>query len=1799
MRPCCCNKLPTSACVLPYTTTIYITYVDGSTISLEDLLNKINPGTSGLPAAWNSGGGQIFWERDKGVPREIELVFTKDDSYAYSSSLLWEQGQIPEDLELDILDASNTQPISIITSEKHGLRSSNEVIISGVEGNIAANNNEDRPTWRIEVVDDDTFNLIGSDGRITDTNGEYVWLTGTVTVEKPPPPTQKDVLFEFNLGNKVEYFTTELDWNDETQTLESTNLEVFDLNHTVYNPICPADRDEKEVFIPDIGFELAQDILNIETGGGYGWDVRNFSFKTKPDFNRFFSTSDMQSYSMKIRFGEDITRARFYEVKVAFKEDEEDDPKHSISIYSNTWQIGPTSTRDHRIQGGTLYAWDIPNDKGEQLLELIDNSDTPSGIPEVGEDSKSEWLTCLTLQPTTDSTALVFDNDDPFKMPDDPTEIGGSLALMDSKSAPIGVKLYDFPEEGFITTSVTGEPAEIDKKYFYKRTEPDLNQKVFMGAFAEATRSFVENPIFVIGGSEGASDAPTNVVTVPYTNPVGNWINGHDIKLDFTKRYIYLDPRYKRNIDNINQPTIQLRVGSVIVTSSSAHELVTGDRVRITEVDEPMDILNQEFTITVLSFNTFSLDGAPQVSHLDYSGGGKIQVYRQKTIDYTMEIGKQAFVSAECESIVAKCPNMALLGLEVNDPKETMMCDPVGDPVNISKVPLINSEGSTDPFSTGCYDPEPAIEPSKYDCVGENDSFFVEHNQGSFGKFDLVADTSGSTPAADVLAEECWDSYDEYKNDYLAKVNSVVENGYRAYGNKTTPSGITRRCLPKQAREYELHAMQATLDYDLNTWPHYTKPDEPDASMQVNCLHPPGGCIEDGEWKPEHKINFKCVGDVTLKSEIRPDCFWDFPQLANSEDKEGSTPKRYKNLEILTGQIFYLYPRKRYYAFEIQEYISQFPATYYKGYSYEAAKTGDCDELFGAPSDYKWEECKKVELIEKKIVDVSASPPDTPIAVATEEAHGFETGDEITISGVEGISGANGTFTITVLTDIDFELGDSSGNGFYDIENPTGTATKSTSNVEPRIRDIQWKETKPYTTKIEPDTSGFDFTTTVNTRWSAWDYKDKLVTGEHDCQITAESVNEGEIQDNICRQMEEVEHVIVDATNASPIGITTEEAHGLKTGDKVKIYGVLGNTAANNTESNTHWTITLVTSTEFDLDDSTGNADYEGLGTAVSEVDKTTIYTQNIWYKSMLAGDDAKYLPFYDARTIPSDSSVIYYFKTKFIEQKDLLQTARENEEEGIIYETLQWEQDLKLINVSKTIATAINSGYSEGELDVQSDTFDYYKNSMLQTTKSANIAGQKLLLMTPEEVIPEDGDIPIEDKKYKEKWSIHKGIMSEYKFEVDTIFDIKTRPPIKCPSDLDDMDCLVYEDIIVQGKRCLRNYSPCSFFGPKQIGDITVIPKESFSPYLSESECPPSIAASDPPNCCKTLREDKTEPCCTAERKAANQPIWSLQNPNSAIATINATHIDPYFSKSTLDTFMATVDEKNIEVTTNCGCDTYIEWGSRIDVVGTADGGCYRGTCRPKGSFVTADTNSFFFTTNIATATCEWKIPKNGTKGEEDIDVFPANTAVSGGCDAITVGFRGDVTICTDLVPCTNMPDREDIGNGPIQPGQIGGGLGDTDPIISGECIASGGTCKQCGTSKGHVITPLEELLLKGRLSQEVFQCFGKCRNGGLALCATTDLLKEECLTSCRNNLWRYLKVRIKETCKYIVSPFACLDNPIEGKFTTLDLIDKTTDRFEDTVSHEDKSLNTSTHTATTLKDILPEFIIAQEECE
>lgn len=68
---------------------------------------------------------------------------------------------------------------------------------------------------------------------------------------------------------------------------------------------------------------------------------------------------------------------------------------------------------------------------------------------------------------------------------------------------------------------------------------------------------------------------------------------------------------------------------------------------------------------------------------------------------------------------------------------------------------------------------------------------------------------------------------------------------------------------------------------------------------------------------------------------------------------------------------------------------------------------------------------------------------------------------------------------------------------------------------------------------------------------------------------------------------------ITDATDASPIVITTQGAHGFNNGQQVEIQNVGGNTAANG-----NFVIALITAASFSLKGSTGNGAYTSGGTA-------------------------------------------------------------------------------------------------------------------------------------------------------------------------------------------------------------------------------------------------------------------------------------------------------------------------------------------------------------------------------------------------------------------------------------------------------------------------------------------------------------------------------------------------------------------------------------------------------------------------
>jgi hypothetical protein len=84
--------------------------------------------------------------------------------------------------------------------------------------------------------------------------------------------------------------------------------------------------------------------------------------------------------------------------------------------------------------------------------------------------------------------------------------------------------------------------------------------------------------------------------------------------------------------------------------------------------------------------------------------------------------------------------------------------------------------------------------------------------------------------------------------------------------------------------------------------------------------------------------------------------------------------------------------------------------------------------------------------------------------------------------------------------------------------------------------------------------------------------------------FTGDVESAAEIYATVCQN---ISGSITNATNASPIVITTSVAHGLTTGDTVAVIGVGGNGAATGTHQ-----VTVLSATTFSLDGSTGDGAY-------------------------------------------------------------------------------------------------------------------------------------------------------------------------------------------------------------------------------------------------------------------------------------------------------------------------------------------------------------------------------------------------------------------------------------------------------------------------------------------------------------------------------------------------------------------------------------------------------------------------------
>lgn len=84
---------------------------------------------------------------------------------------------------------------------------------------------------------------------------------------------------------------------------------------------------------------------------------------------------------------------------------------------------------------------------------------------------------------------------------------------------------------------------------------------------------------------------------------------------------------------------------------------------------------------------------------------------------------------------------------------------------------------------------------------------------------------------------------------------------------------------------------------------------------------------------------------------------------------------------------------------------------------------------------------------------------------------------------------------------------------------------------------------------------------------------------------------EGLVPGQVGQSAEKDTGAITGATNAAPV-VVSSSGHGLSTGDRVKVSGVTGNTAANGV-----FTVTRVDDDSFSLDGTTGSGAYGSGGT--------------------------------------------------------------------------------------------------------------------------------------------------------------------------------------------------------------------------------------------------------------------------------------------------------------------------------------------------------------------------------------------------------------------------------------------------------------------------------------------------------------------------------------------------------------------------------------------------------------------------
>jgi hypothetical protein len=256
----------------------------------------------------------------------------------------------------------------------------------------------------------------------------------------------------------------------------------------------------------------------------------------------------------------------------------------------------------------------------------------------------------------------------------------------------------------------------------------------------------------------------------------------------------------------------------------------------------------------------------------------------------------------------------------------------------------------------------------------------------------------------------------------------------------------------------------------------------------------------------------------------------------------------------------------------------------------------------------------------------------SPIQI-TSKNHGLVNNMQVTVTGVQGNTAANGQWTVTVVDNDNFTLGGSTGSGSYTSGGtwstnpavlPGGQITAATNAAPIQITSNNhglttgqsvfiWgaqgntaannTASNPQWTVTVVDANNFTLNTSDGTTSGAY----TAGTGTWSTLFNAMSLRGWTLQPGMVLTYEpNAGGGITGASNAAPIVITSN-SHGLATGQKVSISGVLGNTAANTTASNPQWAITVIDANTFSLNGSTGSAAYTSGGTWATNNEETVV----------------------------------------------------------------------------------------------------------------------------------------------------------------------------------------------------------------------------------------------------------------------------------------------------------------------------------------------------------------------------------------------------------------------------------------------------------------------------------------------------------------------------------------------------------------------------------------------------------------